>query len=601
MTLWNKLFGRRATPPPGRAKEPITHPPAHPNPPPPPSTPSGSPLGTLVADGVAANMSPVGRAGREEAAPTREAPTKASTAPLKPQRRGKYSNPKIDESLDWAFGNGEGRFVLSRMTAKDLKQIFDEEDVSSIKELHIDGTYFSDAGNRAGNRFGEAGAVTLADCLAKCPGLEELHLEDNEIGNKGLHALAAGLASVRSLKKLRLDRNGISDCGAEALARSLGSLTSLTALNLAHNEIGDAGAGAFAQGLETITLLKTLDLSYNPLGDRGAQTLAASLRKLNCLEKLDLMHCQIGDEGALALAEALRERPALHTNLDYNEIGDEGLGALRRCGSIVDIDRGNRAGWDEAKKRFENQKGRLLAALERADFQTASKIFAIPGSPTVTDALFMACNSRKVEVRTLEWLLENGAQVNSRGPIERTPLHELIMRTANEPSPDLPNPYDKMKLLIAKGTDLTAEEEHGLTPLGLAQYLGNHEISALLSGTFPQSAWEQLHPIEASFETMSRDLVRDHGPLIRVEYVSHWPKFEIKFYYRDGACIYSGARTGRYDIHFLSLGYVGEGPRYAKHYLGAAGFKLTADEIAGIKPGESIVLVDGKAAVIHKP
>jgi len=49
------------------------------------------------------------------------------------------------------------------------------------------------------------------------------------------------------------------------------------------------------------------------------------------------------------------------------------------------------------------------------------------------------------------------------------------------------------------------------------------------------------------------------------------------------------------------LGYVGEGPRYAKHFLSAAGFKLTADEIAAIKSGERIVLLEGKAVITRTP
>lgn len=47
-------------------------------------------------------------------------------------------------------------------------------------------------------------------------------------------------------------------------------------------------------------------------------------------------------------------------------------------------------------------------------------------------------------------------------------------------------------------------------------------------------------PVEPFFERMSKDLISKHGPLVGVDYVSHFPKFEIWFRYKDGAAIYSG-------------------------------------------------------------
>jgi len=107
-------------------------------------------------------------------------------------------------------------------------------------------------------------------------------------------------------------------------------------------------------------------------------------------------------------------------------------------------------------------------------------------------------------------------------------------------------------------------------------------------------------PAEPFYERMSRDLISKHGPLVSVDYASHFPKFEIWFCYKDDMRIYSGQRTGHYDIHFLSLGYVGEGPRYARHFLAAAGFDLTSEQIESIKPGDSIQLRDGKAVIVRE-
>src|ERR1039457_597695 len=104
--------------------------------------------------------------------------------------------------------------------------------------------------------------------------------------------------------------------------------------------------------------------------------------------------------------------------------------------------------------------------------------------------------------------------------------------------------------------------------------------------------------VEAFYAQMSRDLVAMHGPLVKAEYVSRYPVFKIRFHYRDGAKVVSGQRTGKFDVHFLSLGYVGEGPRYAKAFLDAAGCNRTATEIEQITPGEVVVPGDSKVGRI---
>ena len=107
-------------------------------------------------------------------------------------------------------------------------------------------------------------------------------------------------------------------------------------------------------------------------------------------------------------------------------------------------------------------------------------------------------------------------------------------------------------------------------------------------------------PVEEYYEQMSRSLIDRHGPLVGVDFTSHYPTFEIYFLYEDGERLYSGQREGRYDLNFMSLGYVGEGPRYAGHFLAAAGFDLSSDEIASIKPGDSIEMRDGSAVIIRQ-
>ncbi len=106
-------------------------------------------------------------------------------------------------------------------------------------------------------------------------------------------------------------------------------------------------------------------------------------------------------------------------------------------------------------------------------------------------------------------------------------------------------------------------------------------------------------PPEPFYRQLSKDLLQRHGPLRSVRCVSGFPRFEIWFSYADGVRIYSGRRTGTYDIHFLTLGYVGEGPRYAKAFLEEAGFSMSAEEIDSIRPGAAIELRDGRVVASY--
>lgn len=108
----------------------------------------------------------------------------------------------------------------------------------------------------------------------------------------------------------------------------------------------------------------------------------------------------------------------------------------------------------------------------------------------------------------------------------------------------------------------------------------------------------QEGPTERSYRAMARDLIQQHGALKRVEYLSHFPGFEINFVF-ERKMVYSGQRRGQHDIHFLSLGYVGEGPRYARAFLDEAGFSMSSEEIDGIRPGAMITLRDGQVVVSY--
>ena len=103
---------------------------------------------------------------------------------------------------------------------------------------------------------------------------------------------------------------------------------------------------------------------------------------------------------------------------------------------------------------------------------------------------------------------------------------------------------------------------------------------------------KQEGPTERAYRKRARDLMQEYGPLKRFEYLSHFPKFEINFVF-ERKTVYSGRRRRQYDIHFMSLGYLGEGPRYARAFLDEAGFSMTPEDIAAIRPGAIIGLRDG--------
>jgi hypothetical protein len=110
---------------------------------------------------------------------------------------------------------------------------------------------------------------------------------------------------------------------------------------------------------------------------------------------------------------------------------------------------------------------------------------------------------------------------------------------------------------------------------------------------------EMTDPNMGHYRDMARDLARQYGSLRYVRCRSHFPTFEIEFVF-EREVVRSGRRTGAYDIHFLALGYEGEGPTYARAFLDELGFPMALEEIAAVRPGAVLGLEGGKVAVRYE-
>ena len=183
-------------------------------------------------------------------------------------------------------------------------------------------------------------------------------------------------------------------------------------------------------------------------------------------------------------------------------------------------------------------------------------------------------------------------------------LESRIEASSGEVSTNRTLPAPKSQTAPASTAATTSSATNEAAPTDSVSFSVTTDLDDITLASLAESAGETISfeggPIEPFYERMSRDLISRHGPLVSVDYMSHFPKFEIWFAYEDGMRIYSGQRTGNYDVNFLSLGYVGEGPRYARHFLSAADFDLTTDQIASVRPGDSIEIKNDKATIVRK-
>ena len=132
------------------------------------------------------------------------------------------------------------------------------------------------------------------------------------LGPDGAEAVAAGLAENQrnhgnDIKLFQVAKAGTGNAGGTALARALKDHAELRTIDLRGNELGDETMLALAETLGSTTSkrLEVLRLDYNAIGDAGVGALAAALKPAVQLETLILNDNKIGDAGVIALANAL--------------------------------------------------------------------------------------------------------------------------------------------------------------------------------------------------------------------------------------------------------------------------------------------------------
>lgn len=100
------------------------------------------------------------------------------------------------------------------------------------------------------------------------------------------------------------------------------------------------------------------------------------------------------------------------------------------------------------------------------------------------------------------------------------------------------------------------------------------------------------------YAAMSRHLLKNHGALVRVDFLKGFPDWQFLLVYKDGTRIYSLKHvSGDFDLHRLTLGYSGEGTRLMRTFLANAGMNLPSNAIEELTPGQSIVIESGVTVV----
>ena len=121
-----------------------------------------------------------------------------------------------------------------------------------------------------------------------------------------------------TLKTLNLSHNKFGDSGAMALAEALKENTSVAELDLSYNSIRSKGGIALFSALESANVA-TLDLGYNAIGESGDKTGGGKVGKVvsECLASndtlihLSLSHAGLGKEECDVIGQGLKSNTTL--------------------------------------------------------------------------------------------------------------------------------------------------------------------------------------------------------------------------------------------------------------------------------------------------
>lgn len=70
------------------------------------------------------------------------------------------------------------------------------------------------------------------------------------------------------------------------------------------------------------------------------------------------------------------------------------------------------------------------------------------------------------KVKIVEYLIENGAEINAKDNVGRTALHLSIRDGAYVPKPM--DKFDVVKMIIENDAEINIQDKYGMTPLHLA-------------------------------------------------------------------------------------------------------------------------------------
>ena len=178
--------------------------------------------------------------------------------------------------------------------------------------------------NIESNLLGEKAGEALASVVLHNPGLEELHISDNNLGD-GILKIAKALQYTTSVKSLKLGNNNISKAASDDLALAIKSNKYLEKLQLFNTNLQFA-ADAILQSLSTISALKLLNMNNNQITEEAGEALASVILHNTGLEELHLSNNNLGD-GILIVAKALQHI----TSLRSLDLGDNNIPEKASC------------------------------------------------------------------------------------------------------------------------------------------------------------------------------------------------------------------------------------------------------------------------------